>query len=184
MKQMGKIGRTILIIALLCTFITTASAYELTYQAAPDFTATGIETIETTSVNPWILQEDGSLKSGNSGILSSVSALKVTVTGSGALSFQYKVSSPLKTGDENPNDLPEEDVPDSLLISAGTEVTNDTFYPTFTGQRYYGELDWQTGVISVSAENGQQTDIFFGFIKDDTQYLLCFWENVYDATVF
>lgn len=166
MKQMGKIGRTILIIALLCTFITTASAYELTYQAAPDFTATGIETIETTSVNPWILQEDGSLKSGNSGILSSVSALKVTVTGSGALSFQYKVSSPLKTGDENPNDLPEEDVPDSLLISAGTEVTTDIFYPEFSGQRYYGEIDWQTGVVSVNAENGQQTDIFFGFIKD------------------
>ena len=166
MKQMGKIGRTILIIALLCTFITTASAYELTYQAAPDFTATGIETIETTSVNPWILQEDGSLKSGNSGILSSVSALKVTVTGSGVLSFQYKVSSPLMTGDKNPNNLPEEDVPDSLLISAGTEVTTDIFYPEFSGQRYYGEIDWQTGVVSVNAENGQQTDIFFGFIKD------------------
>lgn len=167
MKWLAKAGRAILVIALLCILITSAYAYELTYQsianlANPDM----INAIETTSVYPWILQEDGSLKSGNSGIPSSVSALKVTVTGSGALSFQYKVSSPLKTGDENPDNLATESNPDSLLISTGTEVTTSTSVSNFPGQRYYGELDWQMGVVTVEAEADQTTDIFFAFKKN------------------
>ena len=115
------------------------------------------------------MQEDGSLKSGNSGTDSSASVLKVTVTGSGVLHFDYKVSSPLKTGDTNPNNLPTEDVPDSLLIRANAEITADSpAFRKFTANqdRFYGEIDWTPGSVTVDAAEGVETDIFFAFRKD------------------
>lgn len=117
------------------------------------------------------MQEDGSLKSGNSGTDSSASVLKVTVTGSGVLHFDYKVSSPLKTGDTNPNNLPTEDVPDSLLIQANAEITADSpAFRKFTANqdRFYGEIDWTPGSVTVDAAEGVETEIFFAFRKDGT----------------
>mgnify|MGYP004504517393 CR=1 FL=1 len=139
------------------------AAYALTYQ--PVANDTGF-TVETDSSYPWKLQEDGSLQSGNGGVDDSASVLKITVTGSGVLHFDYKVSSPLKTGETNPNDLPIEAVPDSLLIRTKDEITASTAFYNFNGERYYGEIDWTAGAVTIDATENEQTDIFFAFRKD------------------
>ena len=135
----------------------------LTYQPVANYTGF---TVETDSSYPWKLQEDGSLQSGNGGVDDSASVLKITVTGSGVLHFDYKVSSPLKTGETNPNNLPVEAVPDSLLIRTKDEITASTPFYNFNGERYYGEIDWTAGAVTIDAAENEQTDIFFAFRKD------------------
>ena len=135
----------------------------LTYQPVANYTGF---TVETDSGYPWKLQEDGSLRSGNGGVDDSASVLKITVTGSGVLHFDYKVSSPLKTSETNPNNLPVEAVPDSLLIRTKDEITASTPFYNFNGERYYGEIDWTAGAVTIDAAENEQTDIFFAFRKD------------------
>ena len=166
MELLKGIQKSLVFAALLCVLTIGAAAYTLTYQTVTGYT--GIN-VETSTDHPWTVQEDGSLKSGNSGTDSSASVLKVTVTGSGVLHFDYKVSSPLKTGDTNPNNLPTEDVPDSLLIRANAEITADSpAFRKFTANqdRFYGEIDWTPGSVTVDAAEGVETDIFFAFRKD------------------
>lgn len=139
------------------------AAYTLTYQPVANYTGF---TVETDSSYPWKLQEDGSLQSGNGGVDDSASVLKITVTGSGVLHFDYKVSSPLKSGETNPNNLPVEPVPDSLLIRTKDEITAGTPFYNFNGERYYGEIDWTAGAVTIDAAENEQTDIFFAFRKD------------------
>lgn len=163
-----KLRKLPLFAALLCALTLNASAYELTYQNVTGCTDLGAE---TSTEYPWTIQEDGSLQSGNSGVDSSASVLKVTVIGSGVLHFEYKVSAPLKTDDTNPNNLPEEDVPDSLLIQTNTEITATTpAFRKFTvnENRFYGEINWTSGSVTVEAAEGAETDIFFAFRKDGT----------------
>lgn len=168
MKLLKVIQKSLVFAALLCVLTVGAAAYTLTYQTVTGYTGLSAE---TNTEYPWAVQEDGSLKSGNSGADSSASVLKVTVTGSGVLHFDYKVSSPLKTGDTNPNALPTEDVPDSLLILAATEITDNA--PSFRNfkanqDRFYGEIGWTPGSVTVEAAEGAGTDIFFAFRKDGT----------------
>lgn len=164
----SKLRKLPLLAVLLCALTLNASAYELIYQNVTGYTDFGVE---TSAEYPWTIQEDGSLRSGNDGVDSSASVLKVTVIGSGVLHFEYKVSAPLKTGDTNPSNLPEEDVPDSLLIQANTEITATTpAFRKFTANenRFYGEIDWTSGSVTVEAAEGAKTDIFFAFRKDGT----------------
>ena len=166
MELLKGIQKSLVFAALLCVLTIGAAAYTLTYQTVTGYTGLNVE---TSTDHPWTVQEDGSLKSGNSGTDSSASVLKVTVTGSGVLHFDYKVSSPLKTGDTNPNNLPTEDVPDSLLIRANAEITaNSPAFRKFTANqdRFYGEIDWTPGSVTVDAAEGVETDIFFAFRKD------------------
>lgn len=166
MELLKGIQKSLVFAALLCVLTIGAAAYTLTYQTVTGYTGLNVE---TSTDHPWTVQEDGSLKSGNSGTDSSASVLKVTVTGSGVLHFDYKVSSPLKTGDTNPNNLPTEDVPDSLLIRANAEITADSpAFRKFTANqdRFYGEIDWTPGSVTVDAAEGVETDIFFAFRKD------------------
>lgn len=168
MELLKGIQKSLVFAALLCVLTIGAAAYTLTYQTVTGYTGLNVE---TSTDHPWTVQEDGSLKSGNSGTDSSASVLKVTVTGSGVLHFDYKVSSPLKTGDTNPNNLPTEDVPDSLLIRANAEITADSpAFRKFTANqdRFYGEIDWTPGSVTVDAAEGVETDIFFAFRKDGT----------------
>ena len=164
----SKLRKLPLLAVLLCALTLNASAYELIYQNVTGYTDFGVE---TSTEHPWTIQEDGSLQSGNGGVDSSASVLKVTVIGSGVLHFEYKVSAPLKTGDTNPSNLPEEDVPDSLLIQTNTEITATTpAFRKFTANenRFYGEIDWTSGSVTVEAAEGAKTDIFFAFRKDGT----------------
>lgn len=166
MELLKGIQKSLVFAALLCVLTIGAAAYTLTYQTVTGYTGLNVE---TSTDHPWTVQEDGSLKSGNSGTDSSASVLKVTVTGSGVLHFDYKVSSPLKTGDTNPNNLPTEDVPDSLLIRANAEITADSpAFRKFTANQdcFYGEIDWTPGSVTVDAAEGVETDIFFAFRKD------------------
>lgn len=168
MELLKGIQKSLVFAALLCVLTIGAAAYTLTYQTVTGYTGLNVE---TSTDHPWTVQEDGSLKSGNSGTDSSASVLKVTVTGSGVLHFDYKVSSPLKTGDTNPNNLPTEDVPDSLLIQANAEITADSpAFRKFTANqdRFYGEIDWTPGSVTVDAAEGVETEIFFAFRKDGT----------------
>lgn len=168
MELLKGIQKSLVFAALLCVLTIGAAAYTLTYQTVTGYTGLNVE---TSTDHPWTVQEDSSLKSGNSGTDSSASVLKVTVTGSGVLHFDYKVSSPLKTGDTNPNNLPTEDVPDSLLIRANAEITADSpAFRKFTANqdRFYGEIDWTPGSVTVDAAEGVETDIFFAFRKDGT----------------
>lgn len=168
MKLLKATRKTVVLAGLLCALTLNAFAYTLTYQTVDGYANFDVQ---TTTEYPWTVQEDGSLKSGNSGTDSSASVLKVTVTGSGVLHFDYKVSSPLMTDDTNPNNLPTEDVPDSLLIRANAEITADS--PAFrkfiaNQDRFYGEIDWTPGSVTVDAAEGVETDIFFAFRKDGT----------------
>ena len=168
MELLKGIQKSLVFAALLCVLTIGVAAYTLTYQTVTGYTGLNVE---TSTDHPWTVQEDSSLKSGNSGTDSSASVLKVTVTGSGVLHFDYKVSSPLKTGDTNPNNLPTEDVPDSLLIRANAEITADSpAFRKFTANqdRFYGEIDWTPGSVTVDAAERVETDIFFAFRKDGT----------------
>lgn len=168
MKLLKATRKTVVLAGLLCALTLNAFAYTLTYQTVGGYADFAVQ---TTTEYPWTVQEDGSLRSGNAGKDSSASVLKVTVTGSGVLHFDYKVSSPLQTKDSNPNGLPAEDVPDSLLIQTNTEITATA--PAFREfeagkDRFYGEIDWTPGSVTIEAADGAETDIFFAFRKDGT----------------
>ncbi|MCI5614736.1 MAG: dockerin type I domain-containing protein [Clostridia bacterium] len=162
-------GRTALLTALLLAVTGSAfAAYTYTYAPVAGYTDPEGVAVQTGGEMPWAAA-DGVLRAGNSGKDNSVSALKVTVTGSGVLQFQYKVSSTYQSKEEGtPADAVTETNPDSLVICAGTEITADTAYSELPAdyQRYYGEIDWKAGSVTVTADEGVGTDIFFVYKKN------------------
>ena len=162
-------GRTALLTALLLAVTGSAfAAYTYTYAPVAGYTDPRGVAVQTGGEMPWAAA-DGVLRAGNSGKDDSVSALKVTVTGSGVLQFQYKVSSTYNSKEEGtPADAVTETNPDSLVICAGTEITADTAYSELPAdrQRYYGEIDWKAGSVTVTADEDVGTDIFFAYKKN------------------
>ena len=162
-------GRTALLTALLLAVTGSAfAAYTYTYVPVAGYKDPEGVAVQTGGEMPWAAA-DGVLRAGNSGKDNSVSALKVTVTGSGVLQFQYKVSSTYKSKEEGtPADAVTEPNPDSLVICAGTEITADTAYSDLPAdrQRYYGEIGWKAGSVTVTADEGVGTDIFFAYKKN------------------
>lgn len=160
-----KLRKLPLLAALLCGLTLNASAFELTYQNVENFPSPDNLTVQTSSEYPWKVREDGSLQSGNAEKSSTVSAIKVTVPQAGVLRFQYKVSSSYKTDDTQ---LPEgaltENNPDSLVVCAGTEITTSTSYQSLPAgyQRYYGEIGWLDGSVTVDGA----TDVYFAYKKN------------------
>lgn len=118
----------------------------------------GTDSVTTGATYGWTRNNNtDTLISGNAGVSSSVSTLRITVTGSGVLCFMYRVYS--GTTDDETN-------PDSLMISVGTEVTTSTSYKSFTGLRYYGETGWQNGTVTLDAGEGETTDIYITYKKN------------------
>lgn len=129
---------------------------------SPDWTdvsgynaSSSLVSVQTKGDYPWQTYLGAStLVSTNVGISSSVSILRVRVIGSGALMYKYRVYS----GTDK--------LADSLLVSVGSEITAETSYSTFDGERYFGDTDWQDEVIAISAGNDVLTDIYFAYRKD------------------
>ena len=164
LRILKSIQTPLILIALLCTLTVSAAAYE-NYQLISDYQSPDDLAVQTGGDALWAVAEDGSLQSGNAGQSNTVSAVKVTVPQAGVLHFEYKVSSPYKSGDTSaPAGTATENFPDSLLICAGTEITTSTSYsnPPDGTLRYFGEIDWTAGAVKVD----KATDVYFAYKKN------------------
>ncbi len=130
----------------------------LTYTAIAGYTKpSGVESIETSAAYPWTMYNgSATLQSGNKEVNSSVSAVKITVLGTGSLCFDYRVYSTTEAEEINP---------DSLLISVGREITTSDKNSSFE-MRYYGETDWQNMVLPITADDGAATTIYIAYKKN------------------
>ena len=160
-KQSKRLLKAVISAALVCLLITSASAVD--YTSLQGYQATGVLSAETSKDYPWTVQteDEGTLlSSGNSSCENTLSVLKITVMGSGALSYWYNVSS----GNENSGLTP-----DPLLVSVNEEITEDTDWDddTYAGKKYCGITDWRQDSILIEAATDQtQTVIYFAYAKD------------------
>lgn len=163
MKLLKATKRHLFLAALLCALTVNAAAYD-NYQSITGYESPTDLTVQTGGDRPWTVA-DGVLQSGNTGVGSTVSAIKVTVPQAGVLHFQYKVSSSYKTGDTGtPDGALTENNPDSLVICVGTEITAGTSYSGLPDgyQRFYGELGWADGSVTVDGAS----DVYFAYKKN------------------
>ena len=147
--------RALWLLLLIGVLVTTVCAETLSYQSVDDYTASGGITVTTSTEHPWTYA-DGVLTSGNIGIATSVSALKIAVPKAGVLRFQYRVSSESEGFAQ-----------DSLLwTSDGTEITTDIKLSDFKKDenRFYGEVGWAEKSITV--ENADGGVIYFAYKKN------------------
>lgn len=162
-KLLKATKRHLFLAALLCALTVNTAAYD-NYQSITGYESPTDLTVQTGGDHLWTVA-DGVLQSGNTGVGSSVSAIKVTVPQAGVLHFQYKVSSSYKTGDTGiPEGALAETSPDSLVICVGTEITAGTSYSDLPDgyQRFYGELDWADGSVTVDGAS----DVYFAYKKN------------------
>ena len=162
-KLLKATKRHLFLAALLCALTVNTAAYD-NYQSITGYESPTDLTVQTGGDHLWTVA-DGVLQSGNAGVGSTVSAIKVTVPQAGVLHFQYKVSSSCKTGDTGiPEGALTENNPDSLVICVGTEITTDTSYSNLPDgyQRFYGELDWVDGSVTVDGAS----DVYFAYKKN------------------
>ena len=162
-KLLKATKRHLFLAALLCALTVNAAAYD-NYQSITGYESPTDLTVQTGGDHLWTVA-DGVLQSGNTGVGSTVSAIKVTVPQAGVLHFQYKVSSSYKTGDTGtPDGALTENNPDSLVICVGTEITAGTSYSGLPNgyQRFYGELDWADGSVTVDGAS----DVYFAYKKN------------------
>lgn len=162
-KLLKATKRHLFLAALLCALTVNAAAYD-NYQSITGYESPTDLTVQTGGDRPWTVA-DGVLQSGNTGVGSTVSAIKVTVPQAGVLHFQYKVSSSYKTGDTGtPDGALTENNPDSLVICVGTEITAGTSYSGLPDgyQRFYGELGWADGSVTVDGAS----DVYFAYKKN------------------
>jgi len=117
---------------------------------------------ETEGDYPWSVYEGACLISGNKNVNSSISVMKLTLTGPGTLCFDYRVYSlDMGSGDGC------ESNPDSLLVSVGTPISASTSYSSFGGQRYYGyDTGWNSVTLQINAEENESTDVYFAYKKN------------------
>ena len=163
MKLLKATKRHLILAALLCALTINAAAYD-NYQSITGYESPTDLTVQTGGDRPWTVA-DGVLQSGNAGVGKTVSAIKVTVPQAGVLHFQYKVSSAYKTNDTGiPDGALTENNPDSLVICVGTEITANTSYSDlpYGYQRFYGELDWADGSVTVDGKS----DVYFAYKKN------------------
>lgn len=164
-KLLKATKRHLFLAALLCALTVNTAAYD-NYQSITGYESPTDLTVQTGGDHLWTVA-DGVLQSGNTGVGSTVSAIKVTVPQAGVLHFQYKVSSSYKTGDTGiPDGALTENNPDSLVICVGTEITAGTSYSGLPDgyQRFYGELDWADGSVTVD----DASDVYFAYKKNDS----------------
>lgn len=164
-KLLKATKRHLFLAALLCALTVNTAAYD-NYQSITGYESPTDLTVQTGGDRLWTVVE-GVLQSGNAGVGSSVSAIKVTVPQAGVLHFQYKVSSSYRTGDTGiPEGASTENKPDSLVICVGTEITANTKYPDLPDgyQRFYGERDWADGSVTVD----DASDVYFAYKKNDS----------------
>lgn len=162
-KLLKATKRHLFLAALLCALTVNAAAYD-NYQSITGYESPTDLTVQTGGDHLWTVA-DGVLQSGNTGMGKTVSAIKVTVPQAGVLHFQYKVSSSYKTGNTGiPEGALTENNPDSLVICVGTEITTDTSYSGLPDgyQRFYGELDWADGSVTVDGKS----DVYFAYKKN------------------
>lgn len=162
-KLLKATKRHLILAALLCALTVNAAAYD-NYQSITGYESPTDLTVQTGGDHPWTAA-NGVLQSGNTGMGKTVSAIKVTVPQAGVLHFQYKVSSSYKTGNTGiPEGALTENNPDSLVICVGTEITTDTSYSGLPDgyQRFYGELDWADGSVTVDGAS----DVYFAYKKN------------------
>ena len=155
--------RHLFLAALLCALTVNTAAYD-NYQSITGYESPTDLTVQTGGDRLWTVA-DGVLQSGNTGVGKTVSAIKVTVPQAGVLHFQYKVSSSYKTDDTGiPEGALTETNPDSLVICVGTEITAGTSYSGLPDgyQRFYGELDWADGSVTVD----DASDVYFAYKKN------------------
>ena len=165
MKLLKATKRHLILAALLCALTVNTAAYD-NYQSITGYESPTDLTVQTGGDHPWTVA-DGVLQSGNAGVGKTVSTIKVTVPQAGVLHFQYKVSSSYKTGDTGiPDGALTENNPDSLVICVGTEITTDTSYSGLPDgyQRFYGELGWADGSVTVDGES----DVYFAYKKNNS----------------
>lgn len=163
MKLLKATKRHLILAALLCALTVNAAAYD-NYQSITGYESPTDLTVQTGGDHPWTAA-NGVLQSGNTGMGKTVSAIKVTVPQAGVLHFQYKVSSSYKTDNTGiPEGALTENNPDSLVICVGTEITTDTSYSGLPDgyQRFYGELDWADGSVTVDGKS----DVYFAYKKN------------------
>ena len=163
MKLLKATKRHLFLAALLCALTVNTAAYD-NYQSITGYESPTDLIVQTGGDHLWTVA-DGVLQSGNAGVGSTVSAIKVTVPQAGVLHFQYKVSSSYKTGDTGiPEGALAETSPDSLVICVGTEVMKETFYSELPEgyQRFYGERDWADGSVTVDGAS----DVYFAYKKN------------------
>lgn len=162
-KLLKATKRHLILAALLCALTVNAAAYD-NYQSITGYESPTDLTVQTGGDHPWTAA-NGVLQSGNTGMGKTVSAIKVTVPQAGVLHFQYKVSSSYKTGNTGiPEGALTENNPDSMVICVGTEITTDTSYSGLPDgyQRFYGELDWADGSVTVDGKS----DVYFAYKKN------------------
>ena len=162
-KLLKATKRHLFLAALLCALTVNAAAYD-NYQSITGYESPTDLTVQTGGDHLWTVA-DGVLQSGNAGVGSTVSAIKVTVPQAGVLHFQYKVSSSYKTDDTGiPEGALTETNPDSLVICVGTEITAGTSYSGLPDgyQRFYGERDWADGSVTVNGAS----DVYFAYKKN------------------
>lgn len=162
-KLLKATKRHLFLAALLCALTVNTAAYD-NYQSITGYESPTDLTVQTGGDHLWTVA-DGVLQSGNTGMGSTVSTIKVTVPQAGVLHFQYKVSSSYKTGDTGiPEGALTETNPDSLVICVGTEITAGTSYSNLPDgcQRFYGELDWADGSVTVDGAS----DVYFAYKKN------------------
>ena len=163
MKLLKATKRHLFLAALLCALTVNTAAYD-NYQSITDYESPTDLTVQTGGDRLWTVA-DGVLQSGNTGVGKTVSAIKVTVPQAGVLHFQYKVSSSYKTDDTGiPDGALTENNPDSLVICVGTEITAGTSYSNLPDgyQRFYGELDWADGSVTVDGASA----VYFAYKKN------------------
>lgn len=163
MKLLKATKRHLFLAALLCALTVNTAAYD-NYQSITGYESPTDLTVQTGGDHLWTVA-DGVLQSGNTGKGKTVSAIKVTVPQAGVLHFQYKVSSSYKTDDTGiPEGALTETNPDSLVIGVGTEITAGTSYSDLPDgyQRFYGELDWADGSVTVDGAS----DVYFAYKKN------------------
>lgn len=162
-KLLKATKRHLFLAALLCALTVNTAAYD-NYQSITGYESPTDLTVQTGGDRLWTVA-DGVLQSGNTGVGKTVSAIKVTVPQAGVLHFQYKVSSSYKTDDTGiPEGALTETNPDSLVICVGTEITAGTSYSDLPDgyQRFYGELDWADGSVTV----GGASAVYFAYKKN------------------
>lgn len=162
-KLLKATKRHLFLAALLCALTVNTAAYD-NYQSITGYESPTDLTVQTGGDHLWTVA-DRVLQSGNAGVGSTVSAIKVTVPQAGVLHFQYKVSSSYKTGDTGiPDGTLTENNPDSLVICVGTEITAGTSYSGLPDgyQRFYGERDWADGSVTVDGAS----DVYFAYKKN------------------
>lgn len=165
-KLLKATKRHLFLAALLCALTVNTAAYD-NYQSITGYESPTDLTVQTGGDRLWTVA-DGVLQSGNTGVGKTVSAIKVTVPQAGVLHFQYKVSSSYKTDDTGiPDGALTETNPDSLVICVGTEITAGTSYSDLPDgyQRFYGELGWADGSVTVD----DASDVYFAYKKNDSK---------------